>query len=165
MLPVMLHFRTEPLGALWFLQIATISMLPLLALDQLVFATIVLTFVYLVLIRITILWLSEEKASAPLWDVLSLSSISDNKLFICLFYLSTFVACPSLLIGQAFIQPPQALPFLFPLLLSAFSCGHFVLFFIYFNIRQIFYGQIDSVQGVTQKTNKAKSKSEKKKHV
>ncbi|XP_031624876.1 probable dolichyl pyrophosphate Man9GlcNAc2 alpha-1,3-glucosyltransferase isoform X2 [Contarinia nasturtii] len=161
-LPVMLSIRSEPLCALWFLHIATFSMLPLLALDQLICPTIILTYIYLMLIRITIRWPtndSTEKITAPIWDVLSFTSISDNKLFVGLFYLSSFVGCPLLVVGQLFIRPPDTLPFLFPLLISAYSCIHFVLFFIYFNIRQIFFGgathQFDTIQRVIQKTNKS----------
>lgn len=156
----MLYFQFDPLCVLWFLHIATFSMMPLLALDQLVFPTIVLTFIYLSLVRITIQWVSDENTTSPHWDILSLSSISDNKLLIGLFYLSTFFGCSSLLAGQALVRPPVSLPFLFPLLISAFSCVHFVLFFIYFNYRQIFGGatiQIDIAQRVTRTTNTNKS--------
>ncbi|XP_055303007.1 probable dolichyl pyrophosphate Man9GlcNAc2 alpha-1,3-glucosyltransferase [Sitodiplosis mosellana] len=156
-LPVMLYFRMDPLCALWFLHIATFSMLPLLVLDQLIYPTVVLTSIYLMLIRVAIRWsVNDEKTTKlPLWDVLSLSSISDNKLFVGIFYMSTFVGCSLLVVGQVFVRPPNSLPFLFPLLISAYSCAHFVLFFIYFNIRQIFGGatvKIDNVQRVTRKT-------------
>lgn len=153
----MLYFRLDPLSSLWFLHIATFSMLPLLALDQLIFPTVILTFIYLILVRVAIRWSIDGKISGvPLWDVLSLNSISDNKLFIGIFYLSSFVGCSLLVVGQLFIRPPSSLPFLFPLLISAYSCVHFVLFFIYFNIRQIFGGatvKIDTIQQrVTRKT-------------
>lgn len=167
----MLCIRSEPLCALWFLHIATFSMLPLLALDQLILPTIILTYIYFMLIRITIRWTTDEKITAPIWDVLSLSSISDNKLCVGLFYLSSVVGCPLLVVGQVFIRPPDTLPFLFPLLISAYSCVHFVLFFIYFNIRQIVFGgetcKIDTIQRrVTQKTNSYKTNTvNKKKHL
>lgn len=152
----MLYFRSEPLCALWFLHIATFSMLPLLALDQLIFPIVVLTFIYLIIIRIAICWSIDKKHTAPPWDVLSLSNISDNKLFIGLFYLSSVVGCSSLLVGQVFIRPPNSLPFLFPLLISAYSCVHFVLFFIYFNFRQIFFvgGATDSTFDTVKRVNK-----------
>lgn len=134
----MLYFQTDPLCTLWFLHIATFSMLPLLALDQLIFPTIILTFIYLMLIRIAILWIADGKNQSPQWDILSLSSINDNKLLIGLFYLSSLFGCITLLCAQLFIRPPVSLPFLFPLLNSAYSCVHFVLFFIYFNYRQMF---------------------------
>lgn len=151
-LPVMLYFRCDPLCVLWFLHIATFSMLPLLDLDHLILPSVILTIVYLISIRISIRWSSDEKTSTPQWDVLSLSSINDNKLFIGVFYMSTFVGCSSLLVCQVFVRPPESLPFLFPLLISAYGCAHFVLFFIYFNFRQIFGGAIDIAQRVNSKT-------------
>lgn len=157
---MMLYFQYDPLNVLWFLHIATFSMMPLLVLDQLVFPTIILTFIYLMLVRITIQWVCNEKTSSPYWDVLSLSSLNDNKLLIGVFYLSTFVGCTSLIAGHTFIRPPDSLPFLFPLLTSVFSCVHFVLFFIYFNYRQIFGGAIRNInneQRVTRKTNTNKT--------
>lgn len=132
----MLYFQTDPLCVLWFLHIATFSMMPLLALDQLVFPAVVLTFIYLMVIRIAILWMTDNRIPSPMWDILTLSSISDNKLLIGLFYLSCLFGCPTLLFAQMFVRPPVTLPFLFPLLNSAYSCVHFVLFFIYFNYRQ-----------------------------
>lgn len=165
-LPVMLYYQFDPLCVLWFLHIATFSMLPLLSIDQLIFPTIVLTFIYLILIRIAALWSNDAKASAPLlWDVLSLSSISDNKLFIGVFYVSSFVGCSSLLVGHVFVRPPDSLPFLFQLLISAYSCAHFVLFFIYFNFRQIFGGGVlvDTTQRVTHKAKTNKTNVNKKK--
>lgn len=133
----MLYFPTEPLFSLWFLQIATFSMLPLLVLDQLVLPFVSLIIIYLTLIHIVVKKTHALNILSPTWDILSLNHIHDNKLIICLFYLSTLVGCTTLLIGQMFIKPPESLPFLFPLLVSAYSCVHFVLFFIYFNYRQI----------------------------
>lgn len=134
----MLYFQRDPLCVLWFLHIATFSMLPLLALDRLIFPTVVLTFIYLMLIRITLLWSAGGKTQSPKWDILSLSSICDSKFLIGPFYVSCLFGCTSLLFAQLFVRPPVSLPFLFPLLNSAYSCAHFVLFFIYFNYRQIF---------------------------
>lgn len=155
-LPIMLYFQSEPLCVLWFLHTATFSMMPLLALDQLIFPTVILTFIYLLLIRITIRWITDEKVSSPQWDILSLSCISDNKMLICLFYLSAIFGCSSLLLGQMFLRPPKSLPFLFPLLTSAFSCVHFVLFFIYFNYRQIFGGEVTTFNTVRHDNRKTK---------
>lgn len=156
----MLYFQSDPLCVLWFLHIATFSMLPLLALDRLIFPTVALTFIYLMLIRIALLWLAGDKNQSQQWDLLSLSSISDNKLLIGLFYLSSLFGCISLLFAQLFIPPPVSLPFLFPLLNSAYSCAHFVLFFIYFNYRQIFSSgnTSDAQKAKHDKTNVPKKK-------
>lgn len=154
----MLYFRLDPLCTLWFLHIATFSMLPLLVLDQLVYATVILTIIYLALIRVSIRWsISDEKITPqPLWDVLSLSRLSDNNILIGIIYMSSFVGCSLLVVAQLFMRPPNTLPFLFPLLISAYSCAHFVLFFVYFNIRQIFGGATlkgDTIQRVIHKTS------------
>lgn len=154
----MLYFPTDPLFVLWFLQMATFSMMPLLALDQLVFPTVILTFIYLMSIRIAILWIADNKNPSPQWDILSLGSISDSKLLIGLFYLSGLFGCMSLLFAQMFIRPPVTLPFLFPLLNSAYSCVHFVMFFIYFNYRQIFSGTfVETTQRVNRKIKHSKT--------
>lgn len=158
-LPAMLYFPNDPLCVLWFLHIATFSMLPLLALDQLVFPTVILTFVYLMLIRISILWMADKRLPSSQWDILSLSCICDSKLLISLFYLSSIFGCVSLLFVQTFIRPPVSLPFLFPLLNSAYSCAHFVLFFIYFNYKQIFCNTYaDSAGRVKEKLKQKKKK-------
>lgn len=156
----MLYFQTDPLCVLWFLHIATFSMLPLLALDRLIFPTVILTFIYLMLVRIAILWIANDTKQSPQWDILSLSRISDSKFLIGLFYLSNLFGCTSLLFAQTFIRPPVSLPFLFPLLNSAYSCVHFVLFFIYFNYRQITFS---SAPGGIQKTKHNKTNVPKKK--
>lgn len=139
-LPISLYFSTEPLCCLWFLQIATFSMLPLIVLDQLVYPLIVLVVAYLLIIRLVIR-LTANKLQCALsskWDVLSLKSICDNYKAINLFYISTIFGCIPLLFGQLFVSPPESLPHLFPLLISCYSCVHFSLFFVYFNYRQLF---------------------------
>lgn len=161
-LPVMLYFNSEPLICLWFLQIASFSMLPLLVLDQLVLAYVSLTIIYLVLIRIILaLSMHSKKILSPKWDVLSLKHIFDSELIISFYYLSTFVGCTLLLLGHQIIEPPQKLPFLFSLLISAYSCFHFVAFFIYFNYRQLAGAIVESTH--KQRAKGTKTLSNKKK--
>lgn len=161
-LPVMLYFGTEPLISLWFLQIASFSMLPLLVLDQLVWSFVSLTVIYLALIRLVSM--HSKQILSPKWDVLSLKLISESsELVVCLFYLSTFVGCGLLLLGQQFIKPPDKLPFLFPLLISAYSCVHFVAFFIYFNYRQLVGAVIELDPTNKQRLKITKTSSNKKK--
>lgn len=134
----MLYFITEPILCLWFLQIASFSMLPLFVLDELILPFILLTVIYLILIRIVVCLSTKPKHTlSPTWDLLSFCYINDNKLIICLFYLSTFVGCSLLLLCQLVVKPPKSLPFLIPLLISTYCCLHFVGFFIYFNYRQL----------------------------
>lgn len=136
-------------------------MLPLLVVDRLVLPVVALTLVYLLLIRLIIALMSSGSRKtilSPIWDMLSLSTINDNKLIICLFYLSTFIGCGLLFVGLLFVSPPKSLPFLFPLLISAYCCVHFVLFFIYFNYQQLFgertSTKIDSQQKQSMQTSK-----------
>ena len=61
--------------------------------------------------------------------------IENKKLIMALFYLSIGTSVV-LSFTSRFMQPPKQYPDLFPLLVSVFSCGHFILFFVYFNYRQ-----------------------------
>lgn len=161
----MLYFNSEPLICLWFLQIASFSMLPLLVLDQLVWTYVSLQVIYLALIRLVLAFetMHSKHALSPKWDLLSLKHLTDSELIICFYYLSTLAGCTLLLLGQQFIKPPQKLPFLFPLLISAYSCIHFVAFFIYFNYRQLAGATVESTNKqrpivVTKTTRKDKKK-------
>lgn len=146
------------------MQIASFSMLPLLVLDQLVWAYVSLTVIYLILIRLVLaLTMHSKQILSPKWDVLLLKYIVDNELIICLYYLSTFVGCALLLLGQQFIKPPPKLPFLFPLLISTYSCIHFVAFFIYFNYRQLTGAAVKLESTNKQQAKVIKSLSKKKK--
>lgn len=160
----MLYFDSEPFISLWFLQIASFSMLPLLVLDKLVWAYVSLTVIYLTMIRLVLsLTIPTKQILSPKWDVLLLKHIVDSELIICLYYLSTLVGCVSLLFGQQFIKPPRTLPFLFPLLISAYSCIHFVAFFIYFNYRQLAGAAINVKSTNKQRAKVTQTSSNKKK--
>ncbi|XP_051160400.1 dolichyl pyrophosphate Man9GlcNAc2 alpha-1,3-glucosyltransferase [Leptopilina boulardi] len=64
-----------------------------------------------------------------------ISIVCNKRLIIILFYLSIsgFVL---LTFCCKFMKPRKIYPDLFPLLLSVYSCGHFILFCLYFNYRQ-----------------------------
>ena len=65
-----------------------------------------------------------------------LKSIANNKkLITVLFYLS-MGGTVFLSFCSRFLQAPKKYPDLFSLLVSVYSCGHFILFFLYFNYRQ-----------------------------
>lgn len=137
----------DPLLCLWFLQVATFSMLPLLVRDNLLLAFMALNAFYLLLIKL----LTEipnprkEKNEEYKIDVLKLSRLQPvhskssylemSKLW--LFYLSL---CGQiiLLILLIFVPPPLQLPHIFPLLISAFCCIHFTFFFLCFCYKQLF---------------------------
>ncbi|XP_057336719.1 dolichyl pyrophosphate Man9GlcNAc2 alpha-1,3-glucosyltransferase [Microplitis mediator] len=54
------------------------------------------------------------------------------------FFYSSIVGIFLLSLVIRFVDPPRRFPDLFPLFISVYSCGHFLLFFVYFNIKQIF---------------------------
>ncbi|KAJ6649841.1 putative dolichyl pyrophosphate Man9GlcNAc2 alpha-1,3-glucosyltransferase [Pseudolycoriella hygida] len=130
-LPVMLYFPMDPLLCLWFLQIATFSMIPLLVRDKLLLAFIALNAFYLLLIKLLteLPTKRKEKTLESKLDIFKLSRIqpihSKSSFFdnckLWGFYLSL---CGQiiLLISLTFVPPPQHLPHIFPLLISAFSC-------------------------------------------
>lgn len=49
----------------------------------------------------------------------------------------SLLTCGLLGLGMLVLEPPARYPDLFPLLVSVFSCVHFVGFFVYFNVVQI----------------------------
>lgn len=146
-LPITLFFPLDPLLCLWFLQVATFSMLPLLVRDGLLLAFIALNAFYLLLIKLLteVPTHRKEKIVESKIDVLKLariqpihsnSSFFDN-LKLWLFYLSL---CGQIVLSICLIwvAPPAQLPHIFPLLISAFCCVHFTFFFLCFSYKQLF---------------------------
>lgn len=143
----MLSFPLDPLLCLWFLQVATFSMLPLLVRDNLLLAFIGLNAFYLLLIKLLTETPSQRKEKIVEFkvDVFKLSRIQPihpkssyfDMLKLWLFYLS---ACGQivLLVLLVFVPPPMHLPHIFPLLISAFCCIHFTFFLLCFNYKQMF---------------------------
>ncbi|KAL3868143.1 hypothetical protein ACJMK2_040979 [Sinanodonta woodiana] len=128
-LAVCLFIPERPMSSLWFLVISTFSMLPLLIKDGLLIAFVALMLIYV------ILYMSEFPMSATSSESWCL------KLCRLVFYLSLTGAL-ALTIAMVAVEPPPHLPDLFPVLISAFSCGHFVLFFLYYNYLQLSIGSI-----------------------
>lgn len=148
-LPVLLCFSLDPLICLWFLQIATFSMTPLLIKDGLLFSYILTNVLYLLIIRlVTGLKETNKKRDSIPFDVLNLSTLSTSNIFIYGFYLSAVIGCSALVFGLGFVTPPAKLPHLFPLLISVYSCLHFLAFLAYFNIRQFIGYYDDEEEGV-----------------
>ena len=144
-IPAILIFPIEPFMVFWFLHVSTFSMFPLLVKDGLLEAFIGLSVVFFVLTKLLIDYTKDRKHQSEnflsiFWSITKkrLDGKFIEKLFIFCFGLSA-VAEILLIVGFFFVAPPASLPFLHPLLISAFSCCHFVLFFIYFNVKQIFY--------------------------
>lgn len=137
-IPIILHFPHEPLMCLWFLQIATFSMLPLLVVDQLVLAYVCCNFINLLLIKLvsTTQTSGKDCAANSKWDILLLERISSSRLLIASFYASSMIGCIPLAICHLFVLAPKRFPHLFPLLISVYCCCHFLLFLCYFNYKQ-----------------------------
>ncbi|XP_058452806.1 probable dolichyl pyrophosphate Man9GlcNAc2 alpha-1,3-glucosyltransferase [Malaya genurostris] len=145
-LPIMLIFQLYPIPCFWFLQIATFSMIPLLHKDGLLVAYVALTAFTLILLK-TVLFVKNNFKSPKnviFLDMFNVQSLSKNNkgktepvnvAWVYGFYCS-LAGQVILLLGYLCLKAPTHLPFLWPLLISAYSCGHFVLFFIYFNYLQ-----------------------------
>lgn len=139
-----LIFPAEPFMVFWFLQVSTFSMLPLLVKDGQIVSFIALSCCFLGIVKIIIDNTVREKKLENvnymkiLWRINKTTEkkIVENVAVLCYFVSTLFQVM--LIYGFFFVQPPAKLPFLHPLLISAFSCCHFVLFFMYFNVKQIF---------------------------
>ncbi|XP_076026316.1 dolichyl pyrophosphate Man9GlcNAc2 alpha-1,3-glucosyltransferase [Genypterus blacodes] len=139
-LPVCLLLNDLPLVAIWFLQVATFSMLPLFLKDGLLVPYVVTSLAFLFFS--TYLLSALDRCSE---DELRLGAY--RRLMICLpgvdlacvvrlkFYVSV-VLMATLSIASAALAPPPRLPDLFPVLVSSCAFLHFFGTFVYFNIVQ-----------------------------
>ncbi|XP_041972004.1 dolichyl pyrophosphate Man9GlcNAc2 alpha-1,3-glucosyltransferase-like isoform X1 [Aricia agestis] len=142
-IPVALHFPEDPFMCFWFLIVSTFSMLPLLLKDGLLIPLICTSLVYTGCYSIAL------QLAVPSSGILSFFSaktvykaVNTNYNSIYLKFLSTifFFSLQGmfwLALGTSFVKPPERYPDLFPVLISLFSCAHFVFFFVYFNYCQL----------------------------
>ncbi|XP_069683743.1 dolichyl pyrophosphate Man9GlcNAc2 alpha-1,3-glucosyltransferase [Periplaneta americana] len=157
--PVALHLPSDPLPCFWFLLISTFSMLPLLLKDDLLIAYIALTVFYFISVILTInvglkelvnnfvqftpsrnrtaLQSKSKKPTKKSLETKSQSSLLPRKLVPVLFLFS-LAGSVVLTFCSVMVRPPARYPDLFPLLVSVYSCVHFISFFVYFNYVQIF---------------------------
>lgn len=142
--PAILIFPLDPFMVFWFLQVSTFSMFPLLVKDGLFVAFVGMSVAYVMFTKILIDYGKDQKHQdknflSILWNI---NKNTEGKLIENImttgYVLSTVVEV-LLIFSFFFVQPPANLPFLHPLLISAFSCCHFLMFFIYFNVKQTFY--------------------------
>ncbi|XP_072382163.1 dolichyl pyrophosphate Man9GlcNAc2 alpha-1,3-glucosyltransferase [Diabrotica undecimpunctata] len=165
--PVLLYFPFAPFICYWFLCISLFSMIPLFLKDNLVIALISLTLFYCITFRVTIehsyrsmlnnrdglkeyyrsllhsiLDIEYKKASQIGIIKASLQQISKNSdavktlIFHCVMFFS-LTGCLVLFLACLFFCPPVRYPDLYALLISVYSCIHFLGFFVYFNIKQL----------------------------
>lgn len=159
-LPVMLLFPLDPIPCLWFLQISTFSMLPLIVKDNLLIGFLALSSFYILVVKLLseVYFKNDKIQFGRYFDIFllrnffninllgtnkvkSIKKITEisliDKLMLYGFYLS-FIGSLTILVCSFIITSPVNLPHLFPLIISAYSCGHFLLFLIYFNVKQLF---------------------------
>lgn len=140
-----LIFPAEPFMVFWFLQVSTFSMFPLLIKDGQIMSFIGLSCCFVGITKLFIDNMIKEKKLDRinfvkiLWRINKTTELKfmENAAVFC--YIVSTLLQVMLIYGFLFLPPPAKLPFLHPLLISAFSCCHFLLFLTYFNIKQIFY--------------------------
>lgn len=154
--PVLLRFHNDPLPCFWFLIISSFSMLPLFIKDELYLVYVLTMTIYFV--AITWMWPdmfdyneandpsnrhepadSKRRLAARNKNESSsyLAGYNKRSWVLTAFRLS-FSGVLLLSVASRYAKSPERYPDLFPLLVSVYSCGHFLLFFIYFNYAQLF---------------------------
>jgi alpha-1,3-glucosyltransferase len=142
--PIALLFPFEAFISMWFLQVATFSMLPLLVKDGLTCAYIGTAGAFYLLIKIIIDASKDVKHKNLNFLQILMNSNSKKKknnydAYIIKLYQLSLAVQILLILAFFFVEPPSSLPFLHSLLNSAYSCCHFVFFFLYLNVKQVFY--------------------------
>lgn len=143
-IPVALHLPEDPYMCFWFLLVSNFNMLPLLLKDGLLIPYISTTLIYLGIYSVA---LKLSQPDAGLFTFLNANRVykmiqrneKGNSMFLKLVSFYFFFSLLGMLIltlGILFVKPPNKFPDLFPLLISVYSCSHFILFFLYFNYQQ-----------------------------
>lgn len=135
-LPVCLLLPDYPFVSFWFLQISTFSMFPLFVKDGLLvhyFSTLAL---FSIVVSVGFDLTPKQKVKKQ-W-IACIYPFLPYMLFVSL------VGCLLLNIASLLVAPPASKPHLFPLLISFYSCVHFVCFLIYFHYAQF---TVDSQTG------------------
>lgn len=120
-IPVLMYSPQNTFICTWFVTITTFSMLPLFIKDNLSVPFISMSLVYFIVYHnIEKLILKQKKTS-------TLYLIRNMSLF----------GCMILTICSIIIKSPQKYPYLWPLIISTYSCIHFIAFLMYFNFNQL----------------------------
>ncbi|CAH1776224.1 unnamed protein product [Owenia fusiformis] len=126
-LPVCTLLHYHPVTGLWFLHITTFSMLPLLQKDGLLLATIATMLLYhLATTQVYNCGTFLEKPSAN----------GKNNIVLKTFFWLSMLGCAAIWIVSLTLRPPARYPDLWPVIISLYSCGHFLLFLCYFHWKQ-----------------------------
>lgn len=143
-IPVALHFPEDPFMCFWFLLVSTFSMLPLLLKDGLLLPFIATTVIYTSFYSICLKLSQPNSGYFSIFNANRVAKIlQPNKkdsspflTFVSLIFVISVVGMILLTVGTVFVKPPPHLPDIFPLLIAAYSCGHFLFFFFYFYYTQ-----------------------------
>ncbi|KAG9473145.1 hypothetical protein GDO78_014005 [Eleutherodactylus coqui] len=152
-LPACLLLSEAPLMATCFLLTSTFSMLPLLQKDGLMMAYVITTLIFLL---VSTALLSFHKKTSE--DSLRLKPFCSfirryirwfrlRETLVKLLFYSSMLVMAALTVASCSFAPSPALPDLFPVLISAVSCIHFLMFLLYFNILHLW----ESVDGRNKK--------------
>uniref|UniRef100_U5EYC0 Alpha-1,3-glucosyltransferase n=1 Tax=Corethrella appendiculata TaxID=1370023 RepID=U5EYC0_9DIPT len=142
-LPVLLWFSQDMFACFWFLQITSFSMFPLLHKDGLLIAYVVTNLVFLLCIKF--INVPKMTAKTIILDIFNMNYLMGTskrrediliRNFMLYIYYFSLIGQVAILGNFLFATPPPNLPHLYPLLISAYSCVHFILFFVYFNLIQ-----------------------------
>ncbi|XP_044157415.1 LOW QUALITY PROTEIN: dolichyl pyrophosphate Man9GlcNAc2 alpha-1,3-glucosyltransferase [Bufo gargarizans] len=138
-LPACLLLSELPLMTTWFLLTSTFSMLPLLQKDGLVMAYVVTTLIF-VLVSAAFLSFHQKTSEDSLKMKPFCASMRRyipwfrlHETLVKMLFFSSMLTMAALTAASCALAPPPALPDLFPVLISAVSCIHFLMFFFYFN--------------------------------
>lgn len=123
----------HPLWCFWFLQISTFSMLPLLIKDGLLVPYFSLMCLYAILFYNFYPVENTDKGDH------SETTVWIN-IFVKLAFCVSTVGVVILTLVTVLVPPPEHLPDLFPLVVSVYACGHFLLFTIFFHYCQFASG-------------------------
>lgn len=120
-LPVLMYSPQNPFICTWFLFITTFSMLPLLIKDNLLVPFVSLSLIYFVIYNNIEKLIPKQKEMPKMHLLRNLS----------------LVGCVLLTICSVLIKPPEKYQYLWPLIISTYSCIHFIVFLMYFNLNQL----------------------------
>lgn len=127
--------RYTQLALTWFLLLSTLSMFPLLSRDSLTLPTLTLTLLFTLITKsLGLLSPLEESSSAQRVKPIHTRSWTD--LLVSSAFVISLTVCAGLCAAHEFVAPPKDLPHLWPLLISVYCAGHFVLFGLYFHYIQ-----------------------------
>jgi alpha-1,3-glucosyltransferase len=178
-LPVCLLMPRHTLISIWFLLVSTFSMTPLLIKDGLSLAILPCMILFYLLADILLdhLHLVEIITMQPSTREVPLSSkkgrtvkaviqnatihcvsLYDDRRLAILFLLSS-TGMASLILISLSLPPPARLPDLYPVLVSLYSCAHFLAFLVFFH-----WAQLTDGEGLDNKSGEMNSRATKSDH-